>query len=191
MNKITPCRKPPATPIGMIDGIPVFLVSESRPNRDFPGALIVSFRCPCGRTHSHSWQAADDPHRPQHRVAHCDAARPLFPRGYYIVARADAVDAGEQRADEPTTGTAMPPTQQDARQAASETSPVTRVTELSEHSSSSQETEPCHHGAGSATGRRQGIAVGQHERSDVEPGIGTADAPTRQIERQAGKVGPE
>ena len=107
------------------------------------------------------------------------------------LAKADAVDAGEPRADEPAIGTGRTPMHRDARQAASETSPVTRVTELSEHSSSSQETEPCHHGAGSATGRRQGIAVGQHERSDVEPGIGTADAPTRQIERQAGKVGPE
>ena len=66
------------------DGRPVFAIDASRPNRDFPGCLVVEFKCTCGRVHEHGWGLDEDPARPQHRSAHC-AEGPLRDGGYYIV----------------------------------------------------------------------------------------------------------
>jgi len=86
-------KLPPVAPVGYIDGIPIFLITEAVQNRDFADSLIVSFRCPCGRTHTHGVGKKDDPFRPTHRVAHC-ADGPLRERGYYIVQKANASNFG-------------------------------------------------------------------------------------------------
>jgi hypothetical protein len=73
-------------PIDSIYGVPVFLIESHRKNKTYPNTLVVSFRCPCGKTHEHGWGKDDDPFTPQHRVEHCHGGQ-FDKTGYYIVMR--------------------------------------------------------------------------------------------------------
>ncbi len=81
---------------------PAAPITSARPNRDYPGAIIVTVSCPlCRKGHVHGLPSSqpDSDGTFGHRVAHCTDRR----GGYYVTD-----PAGQVQADPPQPSTTPP-----------------------------------------------------------------------------------